>query len=147
MRPPAPKEVFPGFHVFRFVHVLRCMWCRHVVPRLIRDLDLPRHGLEIRPLDGTFPPHMPRRAIICGAVNDHWKDSPRDRLAPPRLSTPKLLLLLPAKPMQAMCRFVTPILSTVPPTQHAQPRRTANGMRACSQSGRPLPGMSRQRQY
>jgi hypothetical protein len=37
-------------------------------PEIIRELDLPRHGLEILPLDGTFTPldgdHLWR-------VNDH----------------------------------------------------------------------------
>jgi phytoene dehydrogenase-like protein len=33
-------------------------------PEIIRDLDLPRHGLEILPLDGTFTP-MPT-ATTCG---------------------------------------------------------------------------------
>src|SRR5690349_24866443 len=45
------EEVFPGF---------RFSVCSYVVsllrPEIIRDLDLPRHGLEILPLDGTFTP-------------------------------------------------------------------------------------------
>src|SRR5262245_1177451 len=45
------EEVFP---VFRF------SVCSYVVsllrPEIIRELDLPRHGLEILPLDGTFTP-------------------------------------------------------------------------------------------
>jgi len=45
------EEVFPGF---------RFSVCSYVVsllrPEIIRELDLPRHGLEILPLDGTFTP-------------------------------------------------------------------------------------------
>src|SRR5207302_1317864 len=45
------EEVFPGF---------KFSVCSYVVsllrPEIIRDLDLPRHGLEILPLDGTFTP-------------------------------------------------------------------------------------------
>src|SRR5258708_4482011 len=45
------EEVSPGF---------RFSVCSYVVslrrPEIIRELDLPRHGLEILPLDGTFTP-------------------------------------------------------------------------------------------
>src|SRR6201982_2901973 len=45
------EEVFPGF---------KFSVCSYVVsllrPEIIRDLDLPRHGLEILPLDGTVTP-------------------------------------------------------------------------------------------
>src|SRR5437660_188902 len=45
------EEVFPGF---------KFSVCSYVVsllrPEIIRDLDLPRHGLDILPLDGTFTP-------------------------------------------------------------------------------------------
>src|SRR5919206_48033 len=43
------EEVFPGF---------RFSVCSYVVsllrPEIIRELDLPKHGLEILPLDGAF---------------------------------------------------------------------------------------------
>src|ERR1700723_103092 len=38
-------------------------------PEIIRDLELPRHGLEILPLDGTMTP-MPDGNYL-GRVNDH----------------------------------------------------------------------------
>src|SRR5467141_2528408 len=45
------EEIYPGF---------KFSVCSYVVsllrPEIIRDLDLPRHGLEILPLDGTFTP-------------------------------------------------------------------------------------------
>jgi phytoene dehydrogenase-like protein len=41
--------------------------CSYVVsllrPEIIRELDLPRHGLEILPLDGTFTP-MPNGRLL-----------------------------------------------------------------------------------
>ena len=40
-------------------------------PEIIRELDLPRHGLEILPLDGTFTP-MPNGDYLW-RVNDHAK--------------------------------------------------------------------------
>src|SRR5215469_11312055 len=49
--------------------------CSYVVsllrPEIIRELDLPRHGLEILPLDGTFSP-MPNGDYLW-RVNDHAK--------------------------------------------------------------------------
>src|SRR5581483_9350697 len=60
------EEIFPGF---------KFSVCSYVVsllrPEIIRDLDLPRHGLEILPLDGTFTP-MPNGDYLW-RVNDHAK--------------------------------------------------------------------------
>src|SRR4030081_1865642 len=60
------EEIFPGF---------KFSVCSYVVsllrPEIIRDLDLPRHGLEILPLDGTFTP-MPNGDYLW-RVNDHGK--------------------------------------------------------------------------
>ena len=42
------EEVFPGFKFSVFSYVVSLLR-----PEIIRDLDLPRHGLEILPLDGT----------------------------------------------------------------------------------------------
>src|SRR5678815_1493140 len=60
------EEVFPGF---------KFSVCSYVVPLLRpeinRELDLPRHGLEILPLDGTFTP-MPSGDYLW-RVNDHSK--------------------------------------------------------------------------
>src|SRR6476620_2220745 len=48
------EEVFPGFRFSVASYVVSLLR-----PEIIRDFDLPRHGLEILPLDGTFTP-MPR---------------------------------------------------------------------------------------
>ena len=60
------EEIFPGF---------KFSVCSYVVsllrPEIIRELDLPRHGLEILPLDGTFTP-MPNGDYLW-RVNDHAK--------------------------------------------------------------------------
>src|SRR3989441_9385982 len=45
------EEVFPGFKFSVFSYVVSLLR-----PEIIRELDLPRHGLEILPLDGTFTP-------------------------------------------------------------------------------------------
>ena len=99
------EEVFPGF---------KFSVCSYVVsllrPEIIRDLDLPRHGLEILPLDGTFTP-MPNGDYLW-RVNDHGKTR-REIARHSRLDAEAYDEF--GKAMQAMCRFVKPILSMVPP--------------------------------
>src|SRR3974390_440385 len=60
------EEIVPGF---------KFSVCSYVVsllrPEIILDLALPRHGLEILPLDGTFTP-MPNGDYLW-RVNDHGK--------------------------------------------------------------------------
>src|SRR6201999_2206459 len=77
---------------------------------IIRDLDLPRHGLEILPLDGTFTP-MPHGDYLW-RVNDHGKTH-REIARHSRVDAEAYEEF--GKAMQAMCRFVKPILSMVPP--------------------------------
>src|SRR5574340_182536 len=60
------EEVFPGFKFSVASYVVSLLR-----PEIIRDLDLPRHGLEILPLDGTFTP-MPNGDYLW-RVNDHGK--------------------------------------------------------------------------
>ena len=99
------EEVFPGF---------KFSVCSYVVsllrPEIIRDLDLPRHGLEILPLDGTFTP-MPSGDYLW-RVNDHGKTH-REIARHSRVDAEAYDEF--GKAMQAMCRFVKPILSMVPP--------------------------------
>jgi phytoene dehydrogenase-like protein len=99
------EEVFPGF---------KFSVCSYVVsllrPEIIRDLDLPRHGLEILPLDGTFTP-MPNGDYLW-RVNDHGK-SRREISRHSKVDAEAYEEF--GKAMQAMCRFVKPILSMVPP--------------------------------
>jgi phytoene dehydrogenase-like protein len=99
------EEVFPGF---------KFSVCSYVVsllrPEIIRDLDLPRHGLEILPLDGTFTP-MPNGDHLW-RVNDHGKTH-REIARHSKLDAEAYDEF--GKSMQAMCRFVKPILSMVPP--------------------------------
>src|SRR3954452_9784045 len=99
------EEVFPGF---------KYSVCSYVVsllrPEIIRDLDLPRHGLEILPLDGTFTP-MPGGDYLW-RVNDHGKTH-REIARHSKLDAEAYEEF--GKAMQAMCRFVKPILGMVPP--------------------------------
>ena len=99
------EEVFPGF---------KFSVCSYVVsllrPEIIRDLELPRHGLEILPLDGTFTP-MPNGDYLW-RVNDHGRTH-REIARHSRVDAEAYDEF--GKAMQAMCRFVKPILSMVPP--------------------------------
>jgi len=99
------EEIFPGF---------KFSVCSYVVsllrPEIIRDLDLPRHGLEILPLDGTFTP-MPNGDYLW-RVNDHAKTR-REIARHSRLDAEAYDDF--GKAMLQMCRFVKPILSMVPP--------------------------------
>ena len=99
------EEVFPGF---------RFSVCSYVVsllrPEIIRELDLPRHGLEILPLDGTFTPmpngdHLWRMSDHAKTRREIYRHSPTDAEAYDEY----------AKAMVEMARFVKPILSMVPP--------------------------------
>src|SRR6202790_4505060 len=60
------EEIVPGFKFSVFSYVVSLLR-----PEIIRDLDLPRHGLEILPLEGTMTP-MPSGDHLW-RVNDHAK--------------------------------------------------------------------------
>src|SRR5512143_2445831 len=99
------EEVFPGF---------KFSVCSYVVsllrPEIIRDLDLPRHGLEILPLDGTFTP-MPNGDYLW-RVNDHAKTR-REIARHSKLDAEAYDEY--GKAMADMGRFVKPILAMTPP--------------------------------
>jgi phytoene dehydrogenase-like protein len=99
------EEVHPGF---------RFSVCSYVVsllrPEIIRDLDLPRHGLEILPLDGTFTP-MPNGDYLW-RVNDHAKTR-REIARHSKLDAEAYDEY--GKAMVEMARFVKPILNMTPP--------------------------------
>src|SRR5687767_332230 len=99
------EEVFPGF---------RFSVCSYVVsllrPEIIRELDLPRHGLEILPLDGTFTP-MPNGDYLW-RMNDHARTI-REIARHSRLDAEAYDEY--GKAMVEMGRFVKPILGMLPP--------------------------------
>jgi phytoene dehydrogenase-like protein len=99
------EEVIPGF---------RFSVCSYVVsllrPEIIRELDLPRHGLEILPLDGTFTP-MPNGDYLW-RVNDHAKTR-REIARHSRVDAEAYDEY--ALAMVEMARFVKPILDMTPP--------------------------------
>src|SRR2546425_4923616 len=99
------EEVFPGF---------KFSVCSYVVsllrPEIIRELDLPRHGLEILPLDGTFTP-MPSGDYLW-RTNDHAKTR-REIARHSRLDAEAYDEY--GKAMIEMAHFVKPIMNMTPP--------------------------------
>ncbi|HKY31649.1 MAG TPA: NAD(P)/FAD-dependent oxidoreductase [Candidatus Polarisedimenticolia bacterium] len=98
------EEIFPGFTFSVASYVVSLLR-----PEIIRELDLPRHGLEMLPLDGTFTP-MPGGDYLW-RVNDHARTrreiarhSRRDAEAYDEYG----------KAMVEMARFVKPILAMTP---------------------------------
>src|SRR4026209_1741394 len=99
------EEIHPGF---------KYSVCSYVVsllrPEIIRELDLPRHGLEILPLDGTFTP-MPDGNYLW-RVNDHARTR-REIARHSRLDAEAYDEY--GKAMIEMAHFVKPIMSMTPP--------------------------------
>ncbi|HEX5109112.1 MAG TPA: NAD(P)/FAD-dependent oxidoreductase [Vicinamibacterales bacterium] len=98
------EEVFKGY---------RFSVCSYVVsllrPEIIRELDLPRHGLEILPLDGTFTP-MPDGNYLW-RTNDH-SQTRREIARHSRLDAEAYDEY--GRAMVEMGRFVRPILELTP---------------------------------
>ena len=102
------QEVFPGFRFSVASYVVSLLR-----PEIIRDLKLPRHGLHILPLDGTFTPldgdHLWRTDDHAQTMRELRRFSVRDAEAYEEYG------LL----MAQMARFIKPILGVTP----ADPRR------------------------
>jgi phytoene dehydrogenase-like protein len=116
------EEVYPGFRFSVFSYVVSLLR-----PEIIRELDLPRHGLDILPLDGTFTPLHPGegRAAPIGPdgekigtgdylwrVNDHGRTI-RELRRWSKLDAEAYEEY--GQLMVDMARFIKPILSIVPP--------------------------------
>ena len=111
------EEIFPGFRFSVFSYVVSLLR-----PEIIRELDLPAHGLDILPLDGTFTPlhegQGPKgpdgksTGDYLWRVNDHGRTvrelrrwSKNDAEAYDEYG----------QLMVEMARFIKPILGIVPP--------------------------------
>src|SRR3954470_19324705 len=109
------EEIVPGFRFSVASYVVSLLR-----PEIIRELDLPRHGLEILPLDGTFTPLPSGAAARAGVegpdylwrVNDHgrtvrelrrWSKSDAEAYEEY------------GRLMVEMARFIKPVLGLVPP--------------------------------
>jgi phytoene dehydrogenase-like protein len=116
------EELFPGFRFSVFSYVVSLLR-----PEIIRELDLPRHGLDILPLDGTFTPlHAGegRPAPIgpdgekVGTGDYLWRVNDHGRTVRELRRWSKLdaeAYEEYGQLMVDMARFIKPILSIVPP--------------------------------
>src|SRR5499433_2191856 len=71
------EQIFPGFTFSVFSYVVSLLR-----PEIIRDLDLPKHGLQILPLESTVTP-LPNGDYLAG-----WAD-PDETRAELRRHSPK----------------------------------------------------------
>jgi phytoene dehydrogenase-like protein len=99
------EEVFPGFKFSVFSYVVSLLR-----PEIIRDLELPRHGLHILPLESTITPLENGDYLGAWADPDEsrrelCRHSPRDADA----------MVLFGRLMHHMAMAVKPILGLVPP--------------------------------
>src|ERR1700735_3551314 len=99
------EEILPGFLFSEFSYVVSLLR-----PEIIRELDLPRHALEILPLDGTFTPML--NGDYLWRMNDHARTQ-REIRRHSRLDAEAYDEF--SKMMTPMCRFVKPMLSMIPP--------------------------------
>src|SRR3990172_4701433 len=99
------EEIYPGFKFTEFSYVVSLLR-----PEIIRDLELPKHGLAILPLPSTFTP-LPNGDYFA-AWDDHdktrreiYRHSPKDADAYDEYS----------RQMARLAMAVKPILGMVPP--------------------------------
>src|ERR1700752_4758701 len=99
------EEVFPGFQFSVCSYVVSLLR-----PAIIRDPHLPRHGLEILPLDGPFTP-MPNGDYLW-RVNDHAKTR-REIARHSKVDAEAYDEY--GKAMVEMAHFVKPVMNMTPP--------------------------------
>ena len=99
------EEIFPGFRFSVYSYVVSLLR-----PEIIRDLDLPGHGLHIVPLESTFNPLSDGDYLATWADPEEtrrelYRHSPRDADAMQEFG----------RLMQRMAMAVKPLLATEPP--------------------------------
>ncbi|MDP1570455.1 MAG: NAD(P)/FAD-dependent oxidoreductase [Vicinamibacterales bacterium] len=99
------EEIYPGFKFSVASYVVSLLR-----PEIIRDLDLPRHGMELLPLDGTLTPMQ--NGDYLWRVNDHYQTR-REIARHSRLDAEAYDEY--GKAMIEMGRFAKPILGMTPP--------------------------------
>ena len=122
------EEVFPGFRFSVFSYVVSLLR-----PEIIRDLELPRHGLHILPLESTITP-LPNGDYL-GQWNDH--DQNRRELARHSLRDAEAYdefgLML-----HQMARAIKPLLGMAPPDPTSLSLGNLSGMAALANHFRGL---------
>jgi phytoene dehydrogenase-like protein len=99
------EEIFPGYKFTEFSYVVSLLR-----PEIIRELDLPGHGLKILPLPSTVTPMQ--NGDYLGLWDDHdltrqeiYRHSPKDAEAYDEY----------ARVMARMAKAIKPLISLVPP--------------------------------
>ena len=99
------EEIFPGFKFTEFSYVVSLLR-----PEIIRELELPKHGLKILPLPSTFTPMD--HGDYLGLWDDHdltrrelYRHSPKDAEAYDEY----------ARVMARAAKAIKPLISLVPP--------------------------------
>jgi phytoene dehydrogenase-like protein len=131
------EEVFPGFRFSVFSYVVSLLR-----PEIIRELELPRHGLDILPLDGTFTPLHKGEGPKSGGGDYLWRVNDHGR-------TVRELRRWSATDAEAyeeygqlmveMARFIKPILSIVPPDLTSLDPRPLRGVGGLARTFQHLP--------
>jgi phytoene dehydrogenase-like protein len=102
------EEIFPGYKFTEFSYVVSLLR-----PEIIRDLELPKHGLKILPLPSTFTPTAGgSRGDYLAAWDDHdltrreiYRHSPKDAEAYDEY----------ARVMARAAKAIKPIINLIPP--------------------------------
>ena len=99
------EEIFPGFKFSVFSYVVSLLR-----PEIIRDLDLPAHGLQILPLESTVTP-MENGDYLAGWADP---DETREELRRHSKKDAEAAVLF-SQLMHHMAMAVRPILGMIPP--------------------------------
>ncbi len=112
------EEVFPGFKFSVFSYVVSLLR-----PEIIRELDLPKHGLQILPLESTVTP-LDNGDYLAGWADP---DETREEL---RRHSPKDAdaMAIFGQLMHHMAMAVKPILGMIPPDPTSLSPRDLAGM-------------------
>src|SRR5512141_2597966 len=122
------EEIFPGYKFTEFSYVVSLLR-----PEIIRDLELPKHGLKILPLPSTFTPM--ENGDYLASWDDHdltrqeiYRHSPKDAEAYDEYS----------RVMARAAKAIKPIISMVPPDPSSLSWRDLKGLLKLGQFGASL---------
>ena len=122
------EEIFPGYRFTEFSYVVSLLR-----PEIIRDLELPKHGLKILPLPSTVTPM--ENGDYLAAWDDHdltrreiYRHSPRDAEASDEYS----------RVMARAAKSIKPMLSMVPPDPSSMSPRDLVGLLKLGQYAKSL---------
>ncbi len=122
------EEILPGFKFSEFSYVVSLLR-----PEIIRDLDLPRHGLQILPLESTVTP------LDNGDYLGFWADADETRRELCRHSIHDAdAMAVFGREMHHMAMAVKPILAMLPPDPASLAPSDLRGMLKLGQHFRSL---------